>query len=127
MSNPFNIEIVKFGVVGAIGVCIDFFVTWLFKEKFKLNKYIANGIGFCAAVINNFLLNRYWTFTVDNQSMGEQFLKFALIALLGLAINTFLLYMLGKYLKFNFYVLKLIVIGIVFLWNFFMNSIYTFQ
>ena len=127
MSAVVNVELIKFGLVGAIGVFIDFSVTWLFKEKFKFNKYVANSFGFSAAVINNFILNRYWTFAASQQSLGEQFFKFTLIALFGLAINTFLLYILGKYLKLNFYLLKLLVIGIVFLWNFFMNSVYTFH
>ena len=122
----FNIKFLKFGVVGLIGVGIDFFITWLCKEKMGVNKYISNTIGFSFAVINNFLWNRYWTFEANNQAFAEQFLKFLLIAVAGLAINTLLLYLLVKLLKINFYVTKLLVIGLVFFWNFFMNYFFTF-
>ena len=123
----FNIKFLKFGLVGLSGVVVDFFVTWLCKEKLGINKYVANAIGFSLAVINNFLLNRYWTFEDTMQPAAEQFLKFALIALVGLAINSFLLFVILKFIKINFYVTKLLVIGLVFFWNFFMNYLFTFH
>ena len=123
----FNIEFLKFGVVGLSGVLIDFFVTWLFKEKIEINKYIANAAGFSLAVINNFLLNRYWTFEANHDALPTQFVKFVLIALAGLTINSILLLIILRFLHFNFYVTKLGVIGMVFFWNFYMNYLFTFH
>ena len=123
----FNIEFLKFGVVGLSGVAVDFFVTWLCKEKLGINKYVANGIGFTLAVINNFLLNRYWTFEANNQAITNQFFKFLIIAVAGLAINSLLLFLIVKFIKINFYITKLLVIGIVFFWNFCMNYLFTFH
>lgn len=117
----------KFGVVGLSGMAIDFGVTWLCKEKMKWNKFVANSLGFCCAVINNFLLNRYWTFGAAAQPMGEQFMKFVLVSLTGLGLNNLLLYLLLKHAKANFYVLKFVVIGLVFFWNYFANFIFTFH
>jgi len=34
-------KIIKFGLVGVSGIGVDFFVTWLLKEKIQLNKYIS--------------------------------------------------------------------------------------
>lgn len=123
----FNIKFLKFGVVGMIGIGIDFFITWLCKEKMGINKYISNAIGFSFAVVNNFLWNRYWTFEANDQPFAEQFVKFVLIAFAGLAINSLLLFLIVKFLKINFYVTKLLVIGLVFFWNFFMNYLFTFH
>lgn len=123
----FNIEFLKFGGVGLMGVGIDFFVTWLCKEKWKFNKYVSNALGFSTAVINNFLWNRYWTFEASNQPFFEQFIKFILIAVAGLAINTLLLFITLRFLKINFYLSKLLVIGLVFFWNFYMNYLFTFH
>ena len=123
----FNTEFVKFGVVGISGVGIDFFVTWLCKEKIGINKYVSSALGFSLAVISNFLLNRYWTFEATSQDLTEQFLRFAIIAALGLAINTFLLIIFVRYIKINFYITKLLVIGLVFFWNFYMNYLFTFH
>lgn len=127
ISVMFNVEFLKFGIVGLSGVGIDFFVTWLCKEKIGINKYIANAAGFSLAVINNFLLNRYWTFEANNGAITNQFFKFLIIAVAGLAINSLLLFLIVKFTKINFYVTKLLVIGIVFFWNFYMNYLFTFH
>ena len=123
----FDIKFLKFGAVGIIGVGIDFLVTWFCKEKIGLNKYLSNALGFSFAVVNNFLLNRYWTFGTDTQPLAEQFLKFVLIAVIGLGINSLLLFLMLRFLKLNFYLSKLLVIGLVFFWNFSMNYLFTFQ
>ena len=126
-NSVLSVEFLKFGIVGISGIVVDFFITWLLKEKLKVNKYIANCAGFSLAVINNFLWNRYWTFNENIQPFGEQFLKFTVISVIGLAINTLLLMLLVKYLKINFYIIKLIVIALVFFWNFSINYLFTFH
>lgn len=127
MSKLLSTRFLKFGVVGIIGMCIDFSVTWFCKEKLKINKYLANSLGFSLAVINNFLLNRYWTFENNMHPFAGQFAKFILVSVTGLLINNVLLYMLVKNAKKNFYLLKLVVIGIVFFWNYFVNFLFTFN
>ena len=119
-------RLIKFGVVGISGMVIDFGFTWLCKEKLKWNKYLSNSIGFTLAVINNFILNRNWTFENTN-AVAPQFLRFLLVSLSGLAINNLLLYFFIKKTNRNFYFLKLVTIGIVFLWNYFINLFFTFN
>jgi putative flippase GtrA len=127
MSNIIDVRFLKFGLVGLSGMVIDFSITWVCKEKLKLNKYISNSLGFCCAVSNNFLLNRYWTFEKTSQPFAPQFAIFAAVSLTGLLINNIFLYLLTKYTKSNFYILKLIVIGLVFFWNYFINFLFTFN
>jgi putative flippase GtrA len=118
---------IKFGLVGLSGVVIDFSVTWICKEQFRCNKFLSNAAGFCCAVISNFLLNRCWTFHGNTLPVTGQFTKFLLVSVSGLLINNLILYGLMKYLKRNFYFLKLVVIGLVFFWNYFANFLFTFN
>ena len=127
MINALDNRLFKFGLVGLSGMAIDFSVTWLCKEKFGFNKYLSNSLGFCFAVSSNFLLNRYWTFESTAQPFIAQFARFMLVSLSGLVINNLLLYMLVKKLPSNFYLLKLVVIGLVFFWNYFVNFLITFN
>ena len=127
MINALDNRIFKFGLVGLSGMAIDFSVTWLCKEKLGFNKYLSNSLGFCFAVTSNFLLNRYWTFESSAQPFAAQFARFLLVSLSGLAINNLLLYLLVKKLRSNFYLLKLLVIGLVFFWNYFVNFLFTFN
>lgn len=120
-------KFLKFSIVGLSGLVIDFGITYLCKEKVKLNKYISNIFGFAVAVCSNFLLNKLWTFEDASDTYFLQFSLFLSIALVGLLINQTILYIVHEYLKLRFYLAKLIAIGIVTLWNFGFNHFYTFQ
>ncbi|MDP5120895.1 MAG: GtrA family protein [Spirosomaceae bacterium] len=111
-------KLLKFGVVGFSGVLVDFGITYVFKEKLQVNKYVANGLGFSVAVVSNFILNKWWTFENIEPNYAPQFLTFVAVAIGGLAINQLILYLLHEKVKLNFYFAKLLAIGVVTLWNF---------
>ena len=119
-------QFIKFCVVGGSGVVVDFGVTYFCKEKVKLNKYVANSLGFTLAATSNYLLNRFWTFHSRN-SIPVEYLKFVGISVLGLGINNAVIYLLTEKLRLNFYFSKLLAIGAVTIWNFFMNYFFTFN
>jgi putative flippase GtrA len=129
-SIPFTEEtlmkFLKFAVVGASGVLVDFGFTWFFKEIVKIQKYVANAIGFTMAASSNYFLNRVWTFESHNPNIGMEYGKFLFISLLGLGINTFILWLLVSKFKQRFYLSKLFAIAVVTVWNFFLNWIFTF-
>lgn len=127
MSNELIWKFLKFGIVGGSGVFVDFGITWLLKEKLKLNAYLANSMGFTAAVISNFVLNRIWTFNNHDPHVALQFGKFAMVAVVGLALNNSIIYLLTERFKTNFYVAKLIATGFVMIWNFWANITFTFK
>lgn len=119
-------KFLKFCVVGFSGMVVDFGTTWLCKEKFGWNKYVSNSIGFTLAATNNYLWNRLWTFQSTSSEIPVEYGKFLLIAIIGLGINNLVIYLLHDKLKLNFYLSKLIAIGIVTVWNFTMNYFFTF-
>ena len=120
-------KFIKFCVIGFSGMLIDFGVTWLLKEKVRINKYIANSAGFILAATSNYIWNRFWTFHSENKQVVTEYLSFLLISLAGLGINNFVIYVLHGRMKLNFYFSKLIAIGVVTLWNFTMNYLITFR
>jgi len=106
---------------------IDFGTTWLLKEKLKVNKYIANSTGFILAASSNYLFNRFWTFHSENPRIATEYMSFILISAIGLAINNLIIFLLNEKMKLNFYLSKLFAIGVVTIWNFFMNYMITFR
>lgn len=120
------VKFIKFGVVGFSGVFVDFGLTFLCKEKLKIQKYVANAIGFTSAATSNYFLNRIWTFHSKNPEIGLEYGRFLGISLIGLLINTFVIYLLVSKTKTNFYLAKLVAIFIVTIWNFVVNLNYTF-
>jgi putative flippase GtrA len=123
----FFLKFLKFCVVGFSGMIIDFGVTWLVKEKFKLNKYIANSCGFILAASSNYMLNRIWTFESHRPQIVSEYFSFIGVSVIGLILNNLIVYLLSDKLKWNFYLSKIVAIGVVTLWNFGMNFIFTFR
>lgn len=121
------LKLTRFGVVGFTGLCIDFSITWVCKEKLSLNKFVANTCGFTVAVVNNFILNRIWTFQSTNRLWQLEFARFAGFALIGLVLNNLLLWFFNERLHVRFYVAKAAAIACVFAWNFLSNFLFNFH
>ena len=126
-SKTFLLKFLKFGLVGFSGVFVDFGITYLTKEKLHVPKYLANAIGFTTAATTNYFLNRIWTFESTNPEIGWEYTQFLTISLIGLGINTLILWLLVSRFKMNFYVAKIFAIAVVTIWNFLANNYITFN
>lgn len=130
-------KFMRFGTVGALGFVIDFAVTWLMLSIFGLFEYVANAIGFSIAASSNYALNRKWTWRSKNPNVKVEFVKFLLVSLAGLGVNSFVIYLflLPGYTSFSafgfeidsFWIAKLVATGVVMLWNFLVNNYFTFR
>lgn len=120
------LKFLKFCVVGVIGTIIDFGLTWICKEKLKIPKFIANAIGFVVAATSNYFLNRIWTWASHDPQVGVEYVKFFGVSLIGLGLNTLILYLLHEKLKLNFWISKVFATGVVMVWNFLANHYFTF-
>jgi putative flippase GtrA len=127
LSQSFFYKFLKFGIVGFSGVFVDFGITYLTKEKLRIPKYIANAIGFSTAATTNYFLNRIWTFKSTNPEVMVEFSEFFAISMIGLGINTLILWILVSKFKMNFYVAKIFAIAVVTVWNFLANAFFTFN
>jgi len=119
-------KFLRFCLVGFSGVAVDFGFTWLFKEKCKVPKYWANALGFTIAATTNYIFNRMWTFHSVNPEIALEYTKFIIVSLIGLGLNTLVIWLLIRNFKMNFYLSKVFAIGLVTIWNFLANLLYTF-
>ncbi len=119
-------RLIRFGAVGFSGMIVDFSLTWLLKEKAGVNRYLANAAGFLTAASSNYLLNRIWTFESHNQHVASEYGRFLLVSVIGLGINSLVLWLCHSRLRINFYLAKLFAIAVATLWNFLANYLYTF-
>ena len=120
------IKFFKFGIVGVSGTAVDFGVTYSLKERAKLNKYLANSIGFTVAVSTNYFLNRIFTFESQGD-MTFEYIKFVLIGIIGMGLNNLFIYLFEKRFGLNFYVAKIAATLIVMLWNFGGSLLFAFK
>ncbi|MBS1558005.1 MAG: GtrA family protein [Bacteroidetes bacterium] len=121
------LKFLKFGLVGISGMAVDFGITYLAKEKIRINKYAANTLGFFCAASSNYIFNRLWTFESSDPAIAFQYIKFLSLAGVGVLLSNTIIYLLHEKQKWNFYFAKLISIGVVLFWNFFANYFFTFN
>lgn len=135
---------IKFAVVGAIGALIDFGVMNLLTSLAGMSLVTAGTISFVCAVISNFIWNRHWTYP-DSRSrrIAHQLSMFFLVNIAGVAIRIPILHyieapLLGYLENLSFttqsqseFLAKnltlALAVGIVMLWNFFVNRYWTYN
>lgn len=118
---------VRFAAVGFSGVFVDYAMFYLLFSHLGLGLTTSNLLSAEIAIFNNFLWNDAWTFADMAQKQRgwsarrKRFLKFNLICLAGLVLNTLLVNLLFNVFGLNAYAAKFIAIGAVTLWNFWIN------
>ncbi len=93
-----NKQIIKFFLVGSSTVLIDFFVYYLLINL-SIPGQTSKFISFICGALYSFAFNTKWTF-YSGYSYNK-FIKFFLIYLLSLLINSFLYYVIVNYLFFS--------------------------
>ena len=95
-SSKERIRFFRFAIVGAVGALVDFGILNLLL-LLSTPYVLAGTFSFIAAVLNNFLWNRYWTYP-DSRSkrLSQQLVQFTIINVIGLLIRVPLLAFLEK-------------------------------
>jgi len=113
-----------FALVGAAGTLAHYSILYSLVEFYRFNPVVATGWGALAGLIVNYVLNYKLTFN-SQQSHRQTFPKFVLIASLGFGLNLAMMAVLTQHLYY-FYA-QIVTTGVVLIWNFFANSLWTFQ
>lgn len=87
---------IKFVIVGIIGFLIDFGLSFVFIEKIKMAVWLSTVISAESAIISNFILNNFWSFSHKKIkgslfSYLKKFFQFNFISLGSIIIQTSLL------------------------------------
>lgn len=123
-------QFVKFCIVGLTNASIDFLSYVVATRFFHIYFLLANVISFAIAVSWSFFWNRRWTFRntiTDPVTLKKQYSKFFFINIVGLAIQTLLLYWLVQHWHFNDLIVKAATIIVVAFWNFSLSKLWVFR
>lgn len=119
-------QFIFFAAIGGVGTAGQYVTLIALKEGGFLDPIPASVVGFTIGAIINYFLNYRFTFNSD-KSHKEAMSKFFIVATLGAIINTALMYV-GIHLLDLYYLLaQVIATGIVLLWNFTANKLWTFK
>jgi dolichol-phosphate mannosyltransferase len=92
MRRPANwLQLVRFGLVGAVGFAVNLAVYALFVHPVGVDYHVAAVAAWLVAVVNNFVLNRHWTFDAGEGRAHFQALRFFVVSLVALGVSLLLL------------------------------------
>lgn len=137
LSHPTVARFLRFAVVGASSTAIDTGIFWYLVHVLQWRPWgdviAANGVSFTIGVTNGFFWNRLWTFQATKGHAPTQYVKFVLVNLVGLVVDTLVVKatfaFAGAWVDAAWLPVaaKIVAIPPVALWNFFAHSVWTFK
>ena len=92
MRRPENwLQLVRFGLVGGVGFVVNLVVYAICVHGAGVDYHVANVVAWLVAVLNNFVLNRHWTFDAADGGARAQAIRFLLVSLVAEVLSLLLL------------------------------------
>ena len=119
-------KFVKFGLVGVLNTLINW-IIFAVLNFVGVYYIIANVIAYVIATINSYIWNSRWVFKYKGEDKKETTTKFILLNLVGIALNTMILYLLVDLIGLNKLIALVITTVIVMVINYIVNKIWVFK
>lgn len=133
LKNKFK-PFIRYVIIGILITFFDLTLVYILKEFLYFNVILAAGIAFIIANFTSFLLNKWWTFENRDKQVLRQYFKFLFTASVGLCLTIFFMWLFYKQLnlfssitKKNYLICKIVISGIIVIWNFLINTFWTFS
>lgn len=117
----------KYALVGIVGTAIDVGSLYVFVDILHIPVLVATAGSFLLAAVNNFVLNKFWTFQNNSSSVRKQFIKFFIVSSIGLLLTEACMALLVYVCALWYIGSKLATSVIVLAWNFLANKYWTFK
>lgn len=113
------LQFIKSLFAGGIATVVDIGLLWILKDKFNFHYIIANILSFTAGIVVNYIITSIWVFDkskIDDKKV--EFTIFTVIALAGLGLNTFFMWIFTYIVKLHYLISKVIATFVVYGFNF---------
>lgn len=92
LRRPANwMQLVRFGLVGAVGFVVNLAVYALFVHPIGVDYHVAAVAAWLVAVVNNFVINRHWTFDARDGVAHFQAIRFLAVSVVAFVVSLLLL------------------------------------
>lgn len=123
------IEIFRYGISGATTTIINLYLLKVFID-FGMYYILANIISYTISVVVNYILNQRYVFSYSARGntleAKKQFMKFIIMRILSLIIDTILFYIAISFFKFPIYWSRLVLTIVMILVTFVLNKWFIF-
>ena len=119
-------QFTRFVGVGIIAAIIHYSTLIALTESGATDPVTGSAIGYIISGIANYFLSHRFTFRSSEKHRISS-VKFTIVALLGLALNTTFMYIFVYMINIDYLVSQVLTMGLVLLSNFHFNRSWTFQ
>lgn len=120
------ISIIKFSIVGVSNTVLNF-VSFILLNNMGVNYMVASITAYSLSIVNSYFWNSRLVFKCDNENKKSVVIKFVVLNLIGLSINTLLMAVLVGVLGIKKIVSMFIVTLLVMCINYILNKIWVFK
>lgn len=112
-------EFIRYFVASLIALAVDFGTLWALTSLAGVSYLISGAIAFTIGLAVVYILSVFWVFSARNvRNRSVEFLLFAVIGVVGLALNEAILYALTTVFGLFYLLSKAASVIVVFSWNF---------
>lgn len=120
------IRFIKFGMVGVLNTLVNWIIFFILN-LFGMYYILANIIAYTLGTINSYLWNTLWVFKYREKASADTTIKFIILNLVGLGLNTGILYVLVDLYNLNKFIGLVITTIIVMIINYVVNKLWVFS
>mgnify|MGYP003311549769 CR=1 FL=1 len=126
-TNNTFVQLFRYGFVAVGAFAVDYGVYFLLSYIMGVQYLVAALAGFLMGTATNYLISKYLVFQGEPKSRTFEVLLVFLISGVGLLWLELGLYALTEIYGIHYLLSKLIMTGVVFLWNFFARKLFMYS
>ena len=113
------IQFFRYLFVGGIAALVNIGMLYVFTDLVNLYYVISNVLAFTLGLAVNYILSKKFVFQGETSiNKANEFMIYAIIGVIGLVLDTFLIWTFTEKLKIYYMISKIISTAMVFIWNF---------
>ena len=126
IKNNDLIKLIRFSIVGVGNTLVNWSI-FIILNAFGVYYIISNIIAYIIATINSYIWNSLWVFKYGQGLNINTSVKFFILNLVGLTVNTTIMYILVDILNFNKFIALVIASVLVVIMNYTINKLWVFK
>ncbi len=117
----------KYTAVGFSTFLLDLFLLYVLTDVFLINYVLSAGLAFLIAVSFNYFVSRKVVFSQTARPLVEGYYGFIAIAGVGVVVVMGLMFAAVSVLGWHYLTSRVLIAGIVGIWNYLMNLFFNFK
>lgn len=126
IKNNDLIKLIRFSIVGVGNTLVNWSI-FIILNVFGVYYIISNIIAYIIATVNSYIWNSSWVFKYGQGLNINTSVKFFILNLVGLTVNTTIMYILVDILNFNKFIALVIASVLVVIMNYTINKLWVFK